>query len=122
VPLVDAVARSGTAPLSQLRAVLSASGDALGLRPLLDVDADTRRDQAVAIAAIVPSVLYYLALFIQADLEAAKGNKSKYPGRQPTAMRQRDKIKQLDGQGLSRVAIAAALGISERSVYRAIAE
>ncbi len=28
----------------------------------------------VALAALVPSVLYYFALFIQADLEAAKGN------------------------------------------------
>lgn len=28
----------------------------------------------VALAALIPSVLYYLALFVQADLEAAKGN------------------------------------------------
>ncbi|MDO9524953.1 MAG: TRAP transporter fused permease subunit, partial [Gemmobacter sp.] len=28
----------------------------------------------VALAALIPSLLYYLALFVQADLEAAKGN------------------------------------------------
>jgi TRAP transporter 4TM/12TM fusion protein len=28
----------------------------------------------VAIAALIPSILYYVALFVQADLEAAKGN------------------------------------------------
>jgi TRAP transporter 4TM/12TM fusion protein len=33
----------------------------------------------VAIAAIIPSVLYYLALFVQADLEAAKGNIRRVP-------------------------------------------
>lgn len=33
----------------------------------------------VAMAALVPSVLYYLALFIQADLEAAKGNITRVP-------------------------------------------
>lgn len=36
----------------------------------------------VAIAALVPSLLYYLALFIQADLEAAKGNIRRVPGSQ----------------------------------------
>lgn len=54
-------------------------------------------------------------------INAAKGDRTKYPGRQPTAMRQRDKVRELDKQGLSRVNIAATLGISERSVYRALA-
>ena len=35
----------------------------------------------VAIAALVPSVLYYIALFIQADLEAAKGNVLRVPAK-----------------------------------------
>jgi DNA invertase Pin-like site-specific DNA recombinase len=54
-------------------------------------------------------------------IEAAKRDKSKYPGRQPTAMRQREKVRDLDNQGMSRANIAAVLGISERSVYRALA-
>lgn len=36
----------------------------------------------VAVAALVPSVLYYFALFIQADLEAAKGNILPVPARE----------------------------------------
>ena len=36
----------------------------------------------VAIAAAVPSLLYYLALFIQADLEAAKGNIMRVPAKE----------------------------------------
>jgi TRAP transporter 4TM/12TM fusion protein len=36
----------------------------------------------VAVAALVPSLLYYLALFIQADLEAAKGNIRRVPANQ----------------------------------------
>lgn len=35
----------------------------------------------VAIAALVPSLLYYIALFIQADLEAAKGNIVRVPAK-----------------------------------------
>jgi DNA invertase Pin-like site-specific DNA recombinase len=54
-------------------------------------------------------------------IDAAKGDKVKYPGRQPTAMRQREKVKDLDTQGMTRAKIAATLGISERSVYRALA-
>ena len=35
----------------------------------------------VALAALVPSLLYYIALFIQADLEAAKGNILRVPAK-----------------------------------------
>lgn len=35
----------------------------------------------VAVAALVPSLLYYVALFIQADLEAAKGNILRVPAK-----------------------------------------
>lgn len=46
---------------------------------------------------------------------------SPYKGRVPTAMRQADKIRALDAAGKTRKAIAAELGVSERSVYRALA-
>ena len=45
---------------------------------------------------------------------------SKYKGRAPTAMRQAQRIRELAGQGLTRKAIAQALGVSERSFYRAM--
>ncbi|TGU56914.1 MULTISPECIES: recombinase family protein [unclassified Mesorhizobium] len=44
----------------------------------------------------------------------------KYTGRKPTAMAKADQIVKLDGEGLTRPAIAARLGVSERSVYRAL--
>ena len=53
-------------------------------------------------------------------IEAAKAD-GKYKGRKPTAMSQRERIKALDAEGMTRTAIAAKLGISERSVYRALA-
>ena len=44
----------------------------------------------------------------------------KYRGRKPTAMNQRAKVRAMDAEGMTRTAIAAMLGISERSVYRAL--
>ena len=54
-------------------------------------------------------------------IEAAKAD-GKYKGRKPTAMSQRERIKALDAEGTTRTAIAAKLGISERSVYRVLAD
>jgi DNA invertase Pin-like site-specific DNA recombinase len=52
-------------------------------------------------------------------IERAKAD-GKYRGRKPTAMNQRARIKALDADGMTRTAIAEKLGISERSVYRAL--
>jgi len=57
VPIVDAAAAAGGEPLAQLRTVLSLGATVLGLRPLIDLDHDTRRAQSLRLAAIVPSVL-----------------------------------------------------------------
>ena len=57
MPIVDAVAAVGGEPLAQLRTVLSLGATVLGLRPLIDVDHDTRREQSLRLAAVVPSVL-----------------------------------------------------------------
>lgn len=56
----------------------------------------------------------------RAGIEDAK-TKGVYKGRVPTAMRQADKIREMDAKGMTRAAIAAELGVSERSVYRALA-
>ncbi|MFB9982822.1 recombinase family protein [Mesorhizobium kowhaii] len=55
----------------------------------------------------------------RAGIEKAKGE-GKYTGRKPTAMTQQGTIKSLASDGMTRAAIAAQLGISERSVYRAL--
>ena len=52
--LVDVVARTPDAPLSQLRTVLSASSTTLGARPMLDVDPNRRVIDARRLAAMVP--------------------------------------------------------------------
>ena len=55
----------------------------------------------------------------RAGIEKAKQS-GKYTGRKPTAMNQRDRIVAMDADGMTRIAIAQRLGISERSVYRAL--
>ena len=56
LPVVAAAAgRSG--PLAGLRSALSLFGASQGLRPVYDIDADRRRDDALATAAVVPTLL-----------------------------------------------------------------
>jgi len=57
LPLIDVVAGTGVTPLAQLRTVLSASADALGLAPMLDLTERERREQAIRLAAAVPAIL-----------------------------------------------------------------
>lgn len=56
----------------------------------------------------------------RAGIEKAK-REGKYTGRMPKAMNQREQIRTLAGSGKTKSTIAAQLGISERSVYRALA-
>ena len=56
-PVIAAVARTGAAPLAQLRAVLSTAAGPLGIAPLLDLDPDERHAQARRLAALVPAIL-----------------------------------------------------------------
>ena len=57
LPVVEQVAGSTASPLAKLRAVLSVSGDVLGLRPLVDIDSAEHRLQTLRVAAVVPSIL-----------------------------------------------------------------
>lgn len=56
-PVIAAAASTGTAPLAQLRAVLSVAADSLGIAPLLDLDRSERHAEARRLAALVPSIL-----------------------------------------------------------------
>lgn len=47
-------------------------------------------------------------------------SEGKYKGRAPTAMQQAQRVHELASEGLRRAEIALRLGISERSVYRAL--
>jgi citrate synthase len=55
--VIDAVARSEASMLSKLRAVLSVASGVLGLRPVIDVGDDVRREQTLRLAVLVPSLL-----------------------------------------------------------------
>jgi len=46
----------------------------------------------------------------------------RYKGRVPTAMKQADQIRALAAGGMTKRAIAGKLSVSERSVYRALAD
>ena len=52
LPIVDAAAAVGGEPLAQLRTVLSLGATVLGLRPLIDLDHDARREQSLRLAAV----------------------------------------------------------------------
>ena len=58
--LIDVAARTGGAPLAQLRTVVSGAAGVLGLEPMLDLVPDQRRTQAHRLAALVPAVLAQL--------------------------------------------------------------
>ncbi|MGI9646081.1 MAG: citrate synthase [Ilumatobacteraceae bacterium] len=57
LPLVEAVAGSGASPLAELRSILSLASPAIGLDPVIDIDHDERREQALRLASVVPSIL-----------------------------------------------------------------
>jgi citrate synthase len=54
---LPAIADSGAAPLSQLATGLALTGGALGLRPMLDIDESSRLADAVALVAVVPTLV-----------------------------------------------------------------
>ena len=56
----------------------------------------------------------------QRDGIAKAKQDGRYKGRAPTAMRQAQRIRDMAAEGMTRKAIAQALMVSERSVYRAI--
>jgi len=54
---LPAIAATGAAPLAQLATALALTGGALGLRPMLDLDADQRLDDAQTMIALVPTLV-----------------------------------------------------------------
>lgn len=57
LPVIEVAARTQLPPLARLKIVMAATPDVLDLRPLVDLDAAARHDQALTVAAIVPTVL-----------------------------------------------------------------
>jgi DNA invertase Pin-like site-specific DNA recombinase len=96
----------------------------VGLK-VLDLGLDT----STATGRLMLNVLGSVAEFERAMmLERQRGGIAKakqegrYKGRAPTAMRQAERIRDMAAHGMSRKAIAGMLGVSERSVYRALSD
>ncbi|KUL51538.1 citrate synthase/methylcitrate synthase [Streptomyces sp. NRRL S-1521] len=97
--VLPAIARAGvlSGPLSGLRTALSLFGASKGLRPVYDIDDDRRRADALAAAAVVPTLLTALYRLGQGlepvepreDLSYAANYLYMLTGREPDAARAR---------------------------------
>ena len=95
----------------------------VGLR-VLDLGLDTSTATGRLMLNVLGSVAEFeraMMLERQRDGIAKAKQERRYKGRAPTAMRQAERIREMAAQGMSRKVIANTLGVSERSVYRAIA-
>jgi DNA invertase Pin-like site-specific DNA recombinase len=119
VTKLDRLARS-VAHMGQIVADLEGRG--VGLR-VLDLNLDTTTATGKLMLHVLGSVAEFeRAMMLERQREGiakAKGE-GRYKGRAPTAMRKADTIKELASSGMTRKAIAEKLGVSERSVYRAL--
>lgn len=121
VTKLDRLARN-VAHLGQLVATLKANGVSLRI---LDLGLDTSTPTGELILNMMGAVAQFerqMMLERQREGIAKAKADGKYRGRAPTAMRQAHRIRQLAVEGLSRSDIALRLGLSERSVYRALRE
>ena len=92
----------------------------VGLR-VLDLGLDTSTATGQLMLNVLGSVAQFeraMMLERQRDGIAKAKADGKYKGRAPTAMRQAERVRELAAQGMTRKAIAQALNVSERSVYR----
>lgn len=119
VTKLDRLARS-VAHLGQIVADLEKRK--VGLR-VLDLGLDTSTATGRLMLNVLGSVAEFeRAMMLERQREgiAKAKQEGRYKGRAPTAMRQAERIKQLAAEGMTRKAIAGALRVSERSVYRAL--
>jgi DNA invertase Pin-like site-specific DNA recombinase len=120
VTKLDRLARS-VMHLGQIVEELSSRGVNLCI---LDMGLDTSTATGRLMLNVLGSVAEFeRAMMLERQREGiakAKGE-GRYKGRVPTAMKQADQIRALAAEGATRKAIATKLGVSERSVYRALA-
>lgn len=119
VTKLDRLARN-VAHLGQLVATLRDKGVSLRI---LDLGLDTSTPTGELILNMMASVAQFerqMMLERQREGIAKAKAEGRYKGRAPTAMRQALRARELAAEGLQRAEIAQRLGISERSVYRAL--
>lgn len=121
VTKLDRLARSVT-HMGQI--VEDLAGRGVSLR-ILDLGLDTSTATGQLMLNVLGSVAQFersMMLERQREGIAKAKDEGRYKGRTPTAMKQADHIRALAAEGMTRKAIAEKLGVSERSVYRAIAD
>lgn len=94
----------------------------VGLR-VLDLGLDTSTATGKLMLNVLGSVAQFeREMMLERQREGITKAKAdgKYKGRKPTAMMKRQEVQRLASEGISKRAIAEALGLSERSVYRAL--
>lgn len=115
---LDRIARS-IKDLWEIVEKLQAKG--VGFQALNNKDLDTTSATGRLMLSILGAVAQFEAEMLkerQAEgIEIAK-RKGKYVGRQPTARKHADKIKELLAEGVPKLEIAKRLGIGKSSVYR----
>lgn len=119
VTKLDRLARN-VAHLGQLVATLKTKGVSLRI---LDLGLDTSTPTGELILNMMGAVAQFerqMMLERQREGIAKAKSDGKYKGRAPTAMRQAQRVQELAAEGLKRSDIAQRLGLSERSVYRAL--
>lgn len=119
VTKLDRLARN-VAHLGQLVATLKDRGVSLRI---LDLGLDTSTPTGELILNMMGAVAQFerqMMLERQREGIAKAKADGKYKGRAPTAMRQAERVHELAAEGLRRSEIAETLGLSERSVYRAL--
>lgn len=119
VTKLDRLARN-VAHLGQLVAMLKEKGVSLRV---LDLGLDTGTPTGELILNMMGAVAQFereMMLERQREGIARAKTEGKYKGRAPTAIRHAQKARELAAEGIQRAEIARRLGVSERSVYRAL--
>jgi DNA invertase Pin-like site-specific DNA recombinase len=119
VTKLDRLARS-VAHMGEIMGTLGARK--VGLR-VLAMGLDTSTATGKLMLNVLGSVAEFeRAMMLERQREGIAKAKAegKYRGRAPTVRRQAERIREMAAQGMTRKAIAEALGASERSVYRAL--
>lgn len=119
VTKLDRLARN-VVHLGQIVGTLKDKGVSLRI---LDLGLDTSTPTGELILNMMGAVAQFereMMLERQREGIAKAKSEGKYKGRAPTAMRQAQRARELAAEGLRRSEIAQRLGVSERSVYRAL--
>ncbi len=120
VTKLDRLARS-VLHLGEIVAALRSKGVSLRI---LDLGLDTGTASGELVLNLMGSIAQFerqVMLERQREGIAKAQREGKYKGRFPKARNQTDTMKALAQEGMTRKAIAQRLGVSERSVYRALA-